>query len=63
MKTVTIKCDKCGKDITDHGIVLEYKFTGIHDGVVVSNAESTTETLELCNECKKKIVSCLKGTV
>ena len=59
MKKVTYKCDKCPKDITDHGVVLEVNFHNIHEGKVSENTQNTI-TLDLCVECKKKIVSQLK---
>lgn len=59
MKKVTYKCDKCSKDITEHGIVVQVNFRNIHEGKVSDNSENPM-TMDLCVECKKKAVNQLK---
>ena len=56
MKQVTYKCDKCGKDISEHGVVIEFKFHSIHNSEV-SDTTHNGLNLDVCVDCKKKIVN------
>jgi hypothetical protein len=58
MKNVTYKCDKCEKDITEHGVILHLSIHNLNDGEISENDKIIK--YELCVECKKKIIACIK---
>ena len=59
-KKVTYRCDKCGKDISDHGVVIDVKFHNIHESEVSDTTHKGLE-IDVCVECKKKIIGQLKA--